>query len=123
MASPSHTVSTATISCSPAATIAEIAPASAHEPCGYAAFSTLQPENTRPLAVRTAAPTRNREYGAWAFSCTAYGRGKQLIDIGRHQPITVGTLPIGCIVALQPVATDTRQPLAVNVSPGVNRSS
>jgi hypothetical protein len=34
IASPSHTVKTATIWCSPAATIAEIAPASAHEPCG-----------------------------------------------------------------------------------------
>jgi hypothetical protein len=44
--------------------MAEIAPASAHEPWGYAAFSTLQPENTFPLAVRMAAPTRNREYGA-----------------------------------------------------------
>src|ERR1700719_91307 len=32
------------------------------------AFSTLQPENTRPDFARSAAPTRKFEYGAWAFS-------------------------------------------------------
>ncbi len=61
--SPSHTVSTTASSRSPADTIAAIALASAHHPCGYAAFSTLQPTYTRPVADRTAAPTGKCEYG------------------------------------------------------------
>jgi hypothetical protein len=32
----------------------------------YDAFSTLQPENTSPESVSTAAPTWKFEYGAWA---------------------------------------------------------
>ena len=47
-----------TISRSPAATIAAMAPVSAHAPCGYAAFSTLHPLKICPLGVSTAAPTR-----------------------------------------------------------------
>ena len=47
----------------PADTIAAIALASAHQPCGYAAFSTLHPAYTRPLALRTAAPTWYLLYG------------------------------------------------------------
>jgi hypothetical protein len=44
--------------------MAEIALASAHDPCGYAAFSTLHPEKTSPPAVLSAAPTGKFEYGA-----------------------------------------------------------
>ena len=69
--SPSAIVSTSTISCSPAATIAPIAAASAQMPSGYDAFSTLQPTKTRPDAVRNAAPTGKCEYGTWALACTA----------------------------------------------------
>src|SRR6056297_3312131 len=56
--SPSVTTTTSPISWSPASTIAAIAPASAHEPSGNAAFSTLQPVTTVPAAVRSATPTR-----------------------------------------------------------------
>ena len=56
--SPSVTTTISAIECSPAATIAAIAPASAHDPSGYAAFSTLHPTITAPVDVRIAAPTR-----------------------------------------------------------------
>ena len=59
------------ISRSPAATIAPIAAASAQMPSGNEAFSTLHPAKMRPEEVRTAAPTRKPEYGAWALACTA----------------------------------------------------
>ena len=41
----------------PAATSAPSAEASAHWPCGYAAFSTLEPTYTSPSTPRSAAPT------------------------------------------------------------------
>ena len=94
MASPSHTVTTATISRSPAATMAEIAPASAHEPCGYAAFSTLQPENTRPLAVRSAAPDGKVRVRRVGLGLNRLRGGEQFFHLGVHQVLTVGTSPL-----------------------------
>jgi len=58
------TTATATIRFSPAATAAATAARSAQSDNPYDAFSTLQPENTFPPFVSTAAPTRNLEYGA-----------------------------------------------------------
>lgn len=39
---------------------------SAHTVSPKTTFSTLQPTTTAPSGVRSAAPTRKREYGAWA---------------------------------------------------------
>src|SRR6266545_7673989 len=56
---------------SPCATAAATATRSAHSASPYAAFSTLQPVTISPLEASTAAPTRKREYGAYAFSIAA----------------------------------------------------
>jgi len=55
-----------------ASTPAAIAAGSAQLPSGKAAFSTLQPGTTVPSAVSRAAPTRNREYGAYACAIAAF---------------------------------------------------
>src|SRR5260370_16789875 len=52
------------------ATAENIAVLSAQLVIPYEAFSTLQPKKISPLVVRIAAPTRNFEYGAWAFFMT-----------------------------------------------------
>ena len=57
-ASPSPTTTISAMTRSPAATMAEMAPASAQMPRGNEAFSTLQPAKIRPEAARKAAPTR-----------------------------------------------------------------
>jgi hypothetical protein len=46
---------------SPAAIMADMAPASAHEPSGYATFSTLHPTYILPDEVRIDAPTLKDE--------------------------------------------------------------
>ena len=48
---------------------------------------------------------------------------EELIDIWCHQPFTVGTSPMGCTVAVQPLPMVMRHPRPVNVSPAVSRSS
>src|SRR5437879_6178824 len=53
------------------ATAEKIAVRSAQLVIPYEAFSTLHPAKISPPAVRIAAPTRNFEYGAWAF-CIAF---------------------------------------------------
>jgi hypothetical protein len=58
------TTAAATMRRPPAATRCPTALASAHRPCGWAAFSTLQPAWMRPCSSSTAAPTSNLEYGA-----------------------------------------------------------
>jgi hypothetical protein len=50
---------------------AETSPHSAHSVRPNDAFSTLQPVTTRPSAVSPAAPTRRREYGAYARPATS----------------------------------------------------
>ena len=63
----SFTTATARIrTCLPprAATAEKIAVRSAQLVSPYEAFSTLHPVNTSPVSSRTAAPTRNLEYGA-----------------------------------------------------------
>jgi hypothetical protein len=52
--------------CGPVAWRAETRPHSAHKVRPNDAFSTLQPVTTRPSPVSPAAPTRSREYGAYA---------------------------------------------------------
>lgn len=54
--------------CSPAATAEKMAVRSAQIVSPYEAFSTLQPQNSLPSGVRSAAPTRKCEYGAKARS-------------------------------------------------------
>src|ERR1041384_5624044 len=63
-----------TTRCLPAATKAAMAEASAQRPCGKAAFSTLQPPWMPPSSSRTAAPTANFEYGAYACSIMVRAR-------------------------------------------------
>ena len=82
--SPLAIVSTSTIVCSPAATIAAIAPVSAHVPSGYDTFSTLHPAYTAPEAVRTAAPTGKSEYGACALACTRRAAASRSSGNGGH---------------------------------------
>jgi hypothetical protein len=55
----------------PLATAADTATRSAHKASPYAAFSTLHPVTISPDEARNAAPTRNLEYGAYAFSIAA----------------------------------------------------
>src|SRR5207237_108292 len=55
----------------PCATAAATATLSAQSASPYAAFSTLHPETISPVEASTAAPTRKREYGAYAFSIAA----------------------------------------------------
>jgi hypothetical protein len=52
------------------ATAEKIAVLSAQFVIPYEAFSTLHPEKISPSVVKIAAPTRNFEYGAWAFFMT-----------------------------------------------------
>ena len=53
-------------------------------PSGYAAFSTLTPSITRPSLVRTAAPTWNFEYGAYA-RCGDRVRPREELVVGHAQ--------------------------------------
>src|SRR6478672_8418186 len=72
--SASVTMTRASNSLIPRATAAPTATRSAHEPAGYDAFSTLHPSTTIPFDASSAAPTRNREYGAYACSIAASAR-------------------------------------------------
>ena len=58
MSSPSEITATSVICERPDAISAPIADASAHWPCGYAAFSTFAPTWIEPSSARSAAPTR-----------------------------------------------------------------
>src|SRR5205807_4224642 len=67
-----HTATASSFS-APASTAAAIALRSAHTPSGYDAFSTFTPSKICPF-TRTAAPTRNFEYGAYARARAAAAR-------------------------------------------------
>src|SRR6266851_1258701 len=69
----------------PAATAWKIALRSAQIVWPNDAFSTLQPANTRPSDVRTAAPTGNRLYGQYALTlawCAAVASSCHSASVG-----------------------------------------
>ena len=59
---------------------------SAQTPRGYAAFSTFTPSTTRPSRHRTAQPTWNREYGAYARAAIASAAASSSASIMRRTP-------------------------------------
>src|SRR5262249_10221091 len=59
-------------------------------PAGYDAFSTLHPSAMLPSVDKSAAPTRNPEYGAYARSMAANARSRSMVMV-RSSP--VGSTP------------------------------
>ena len=74
--------------------MAPIALASAHWPCGKAAFSTLQPAKTRPLRAADGSADREARVGRVGVGTGGSGGGEQLVQ-SRKPPLILGQAPVG----------------------------